>query len=233
MEYAKKRQFKRVPYAGKVTINNTIWARCKDISEGGLFVHLTGPFRPGDTVKVKFSTGLTVMAVVQVVSATGYGLMFTGLKPKQAAGLKALVGRLAPKAGVTGPEPTPLESKPTVLMVEDSENVRQLARKTLEAEEMDVLEATDGMEALRMLGSEVPDLILLDLHMEKMDGYKLLSYIKQIDKLKDIPVLVFSSKYSEEEKAKVKALGADDFLHKTKTTPSKLVSVIKDILGKK
>ncbi len=69
--------------------------------------------------------------------------------------------------------------------------------------------------------------------MEKMDGYKLLSFIKQIDNLKDIPVLVFSSKYSDEEKEKVFAAGATEFLHKTKTTPSKLVSVIKGLLEKK
>jgi CheY-like chemotaxis protein len=214
-----------VPYTGKVTINN-ISAQCNDISEGGLFVYLRRALLPGSTVKVAFPTGLMVQAVVQVVSSTGMGLMFTGLTPEQAAGLRAIVGRIKAALNIR-------ESKPTVLMVEDSENVRRLARKTLEAEGFDVLEACDGMAALKMLGSEVPDVILLDLYMEKMDGYKLLSYIKQIDNLKDIPVLVFSSKYSDEEKEKVFAAGATEFLHKTKTTPSKLVSEIKGLLEKK
>jgi len=177
MESSEKRKFKRVPYTKTVTINNSLTARCSDISEGGLFVHLTRAVMPGDMVKVAFPDGLTVMAVVQVVSAHGTGLMFTGLKPDQAAGIKAIIGKLATDTAVR-------KSKPTVLMVEDSDSVRRLARSTLEAQGLAVLEASDGLAALKVLGDEVPDIILLDLHMEKMDGYKLLHYVKQIDKLK-------------------------------------------------
>lgn len=223
MPGSKTRQFRRVPYTAKITINDNIHAKCNDISEGGLFVHLQRTLQPGSTVKIKFPTGLTVQAVVQVIRAIGVGLMFSGLTEEQAAGIKAIVDSIKETLNI-------VEAKPTVLMVEDSEKIRKIARSKLEPAGLEVLEANDGMEALRMLGSEVPDVILLDLYMERMDGYKLLSYIKQIDNLKNIPVVVFSSKFSEEERDKLLKLGADEFLHKTKTKPSELIEVIKGLL---
>ncbi len=227
MDQSDKRQFKRVPYSEKVLINNSLPVQCHDVSEGGLFVHLTRALQPGSTVKVDFpETGLSVMALVQAVTESGVGLMFTSLSPTQKKGIEEIIRRAEAAQSVR-------KTKPSVLMVEDSESVRRLNKSRLFAEGFSVLEAADGMAAIKILGSEIPDVILLDLHLDKMDGYKIMSLIKQNEKLKDIPIVVFSSKFSAEEQSKAFEAGATEFLPKMTTSPVKLVSIIKDLIGKK
>jgi CheY-like chemotaxis protein len=227
MDQSDKRQSKRVPYSEKVLINNSLPVQCHDVSEGGLFVHLTRALLPGSTVKVDFpETGLSVMALVQAVTESGVGLMFTKLTPGQTKGLGEIIRRAEAAQSVR-------KTKPSVLMVEDSENVRRLNKTRLLAEGFSVLEAADGVAAMKILGTEMPDVILLDLHMEKMDGYKVMSFLKQNEKLRDIPVVVLSSKFSAEEQSKVYAAGATEFLPKMTTSPIKLVTMIKNLIGKK
>lgn len=227
MDQVDKRQFKRVPYSEKVLLNNSLPVQCHDVSDGGLFVHLTRPLLPGSTVKVTFTeTGLSVTAIVQAVTESGVGLMFTGLKPEQTEGVREIIKR-AKAAQIVR------KTKPSVLMVEDSESVRRMNKSNLVAEGFSVVEATDGVAALKILGSDIPDVILLDLHMDKMDGYKVMSFLKQSEKLKDIPVIVFSSKFSAEEKSRAYEAGATEFLPKMTTSPMKLVTIVKNLIGKK
>lgn len=227
MNHADKRQSKRVPYREKVLINNSLPVQCHDISEGGLFVEITRALLPGSTVKVDFpETGLSVMAVVQAVTELGVGLMFTNPGPAQVEGIGEIIRRAETAQSAR-------RTRTLVLMVEDSENVRKLNKGKLFAEGFSVLEAADGMAAIKILSSEIPDIIILDLHMEKMDGYKVMSFLKQNEKLRDIPVIVFSSKFSAEEQSKVFEAGATEFLPKMTTPPAKLVSIIKDLIHKK
>lgn len=221
-----QRKHKRVPYNEKVLINNSLEVQCYDISEGGLFLHLHKALLPGSTVTVTFpETGLTVMALVQKIEESGVGLEFTNLSPVQQEGVREFVTRAETAQSLR-------KTKPTVLMVEDSESVRRLNKARLVTEGYSVIEAEDGIAALKILGSEKPDVILLDLHMEKMDGYKVMAFLKQNPALKDIPVIVFSSKFSAEEQSRVFEAGAAEFLPKMTTPPHKLVAIIKNILGK-
>ncbi len=220
------RKHKRVPYNEKVLINESLEAFCNDISEGGLFIRISKALLPGSIVSVTFpETGLKVSALVQKADAEGVGLQFTSLKPEHLEGIRAVIKHAETAQSLR-------KSKPTVLMVEDSENVRRLNKSRLVSEGFSVIEATDGMDALKILGTQTPDIILLDLHMEKMDGYKVMSFLKQNPNLKDIPVIVFSSKFSSEEQSKVFEAGATEFLPKMTTPPAKLVGIIKNILGK-
>lgn len=220
-----RRRHKRFHYNETVFVNDSIRAQCANISEGGLFIYSTRGLLPGSTVKVAFpAEDLSVTAVVQHVRENGVGLMFTAVKPEELEGIRAIC-RNAGSAQAAG-------RKHTVLMVEDSESVRRLNKARLSAEGFRVMEASDGLEALKILQSERPDLVLLDIHMEKMDGYKVLGFIRQKPELKDIPVIMFSSTFSAQEQSHALEAGATEFLAKMTTPPARLAEIVKEMLGK-
>jgi len=121
----------------------------------------------------------------------------------------------------------------TVLLVEDSKVVQQMYRNKLTFEHFNVLTADNGMEAIKILSKEKPDIILLDLMMPVMDGYKVLQVIKTEPKLSDIPVLVFSAKGQPEEVEKALNLGAAGFIVKATTKPNEVVEHIRKVLEEK
>lgn len=219
------RKHTRVSYNQTITVNNSLAVICHDISEGGLFISLNRSLLPGSTVSISFPGRVKkFMAVVQAVPETGgLGLMFTEMDEPRKTEMREIL-KMAETANSLK------KKKHTVLMVEDSSSVRKLNKTRLIGEGYRVLEAADGMDALRVLSTEKPNVVLLDLHMEKMDGYKVLAFLKQSEKLRDIPVIVFSSKFSSEEREKVYDAGAADFLPKMTTPPNKLLGIIKNLL---
>jgi len=94
-----------------------------------------------------------------------------------------------------------------------------------------VLEADNGMDAINMLKYESPDLIILDVFMQKIDGFKVLAIIKESPKWKDVPVIIFSSKGTQDVIEKAMNAGANEFLLKMMTTPVKLSETVKALLG--
>jgi len=108
-----------------------------------------------------------------------------------------------------------IDKKQRILVVDDSRTDRLYLRKILFHEGYEVIEATDGLDALSILSSEVPDLILLDIIMPGIDGIEVAKRIKENDKTSIIPIVMVSS-MREDIKYRVNALkaGADDFLNK-------------------
>lgn len=86
--------------------------------------------------------------------------------------------------------------------------IQQVYKNALTFEQFEVRTVDNGMEAIKALSEEKPDIILLDLMMPVMDGYKVLQVVKTDPKLSMIPVLVFSAKGQPEEVEKSLALGA-------------------------
>ena len=80
-----------------------------------------------------------------------------------------------------------------ILVVEDSPTIRKVVSITLSQEGYEVIEAGDGLEALSRLNEAKPDLILLDIILPKMDGYQILSIIRENPEFKDIPVIMLSA----------------------------------------
>jgi len=119
------------------------------------------------------------------------------------------------------------------LLVEDSKVVQQMYRNKLTFEQFNVLTANNGMEAIKILSKEKPDIILLDLMMPVMDGYKVLQVIKTDPKLSTIPVLVFSAKGQPEEVEKALNLGAAGYIVKATTKPNEVVEHIRKVLDQK
>lgn len=120
-----------------------------------------------------------------------------------------------------------------ILLVEDSKAVQQMYRNKLTIEQFQVLTADDGMQAIKLLSQEKPDLVLLDLMMPVMDGFKVLQVIKTDRRLSDIPVLVFSAKGQPEEVEKALNLGAAGFIVKSTTKPNEVVEKIRTVLSQR
>jgi DNA-binding response OmpR family regulator len=120
-----------------------------------------------------------------------------------------------------------------ILLVEDSRTIQQMYRNKLTFEQFQVITADNGMEAIKILSQEKPDLILLDLMMPVMDGYKVLQVVKTDPKFSDIPVLVFSAKGQSEEVEKALNLGAAGYIVKATTKPNEVVEQIRKVLSQK
>lgn len=104
--------------------------------------------------------------------------------------------------------------KKKILVVEDSSTTRKVIAITLAQKGYDIIEAKDGLEALSRLNEEKPDLVLLDIILPKMDGYKILSIIKGNAVFKDIPVIMLTSRDSFMHKVKGRLAGSSAYLTK-------------------
>ena len=109
--------------------------------------------------------------------------------------------------------------KKRILVVDDDEDVRILVRKALVQGGHQVWEAAGGAEALRLLESGTPDLVLLDLNMPPPDGHEVLRVIRSRESTRSIPVVVLTAHGDEQSARTSFELGATDFLPKPFTPP--------------
>ncbi len=100
------------------------------------------------------------------------------------------------------------------LVVDDSITVRRVTQRLLERNGMRVLTARDGMDAIGMLQENVPDIILLDIEMPRMDGYEVAAHVRNDARLKDVPIIMITSRVGEKHRARAIELGVDDYLGK-------------------
>ena len=114
-----------------------------------------------------------------------------------------------------------------VLIVEDDEFLRSLTAKRLEKENYQIVIAADGEQALAMIGTEKPDLVLLDLLLPGVNGFEVLEKMQ-----KSMPVVVFSNLGQREDIERAEKLGADDFLIKANFTLDDVVAKVKGYLSK-
>ena len=100
------------------------------------------------------------------------------------------------------------------LVVDDSITVRRVTQRLLERNGMRVLTARDGMDAVALLQDHVPDVILLDIEMPRMDGYEVAAHVRNDSRLKDVPIIMITSRVGEKHRARAIELGVDDYLGK-------------------
>ena len=111
----------------------------------------------------------------------------------------------------------------TILVVDDELLIRKVIREYLESENYKVLEAENGLDALRVLSSNKVNLIILDIMMPKMDGF---ACLEEIRKTKDIPVIMLSAMKEETDKLNSFNLGVDDYVTKP-FSPKELIARVK------
>lgn len=100
------------------------------------------------------------------------------------------------------------------LVVDDSITVRRVTQRLLERNGMKVMTAKDGVDALSIMQEHVPDIILLDIEMPRMDGYELASHVRADARLADIPIVMITSRSGEKHRARAIELGVNDYLGK-------------------
>ena len=100
------------------------------------------------------------------------------------------------------------------LVVDDSITVRRVTQRLLERNGMRVVTARDGIDALSILNEQVPDVILLDIEMPRMDGYEVAARIRADERLKQVPIVMITSRVGEKHRARAIEIGVDDYLGK-------------------
>jgi CheY-like chemotaxis protein len=106
------------------------------------------------------------------------------------------------------------QQAPLVMIVDDSDDVREMLRFVLDTRGYRVLEAANGQEALKIAQRGCPDLILMDLSMPVLDGFGAARGIREIAEMCDVPIVAISAHNTIDHRAKAFAVGFTDYLTK-------------------
>jgi two-component system chemotaxis response regulator CheY len=119
----------------------------------------------------------------------------------------------------------------TFLVVEDSPTMRQLISFSLKRfKNAKIVEAVDGVDALKKLSTDRIDLILTDINMPVMDGLKLVALVRQNPMLKSVPIIIITTEGAEEDRERGMALGANAYISKP-IQSSHLIKTISELLA--
>ncbi len=167
---------------------------------------------PGLTGMSVLASGAVVLIYNPVALASVYGDQARALRltAQQAAGAAspALSGAAMPSmmAGVT--------QVPLIMVVDDSITVRRVTQRLLKREGYRVVMAADGLQALERLQDEKPTVVLSDIEMPRMDGFDLARNIRADANLKDLPIIMITSRIAEKHREHARELGVDHYLGK-------------------
>lgn len=117
-----------------------------------------------------------------------------------------------------------------ILVVDDTESIRQLIRINFEIEGFEVLSASDGIEGLKRARTDRPDLVLSDIMMPRLDGLQLLSELRADPATASLPVVLLSAKAQNAEVEQGLALGASDYVTKP-FDPLELIDRVNAVLA--
>jgi DNA-binding response OmpR family regulator len=106
------------------------------------------------------------------------------------------------------------ENRVRILVVDDEADLVSVLRIGLEVEGFEVIEASDGEEGLRLARECKPALILLDLMLPKLDGYKVCRSLKFDERYRALPILILSARSGEQDRRLAHDMGADGFITK-------------------
>ncbi|MDN5664967.1 MAG: Hpt domain-containing protein [Psychrobacter sp.] len=137
--------------------------------------------------------------------------------------------RNAPRVkNVTKPSGT--QSKPTVLVVDDSVTVRKVTSRFLERQGFNVALARDGIDAIEILQETTPDMILLDIEMPRMDGFEVATQVRNNQRLQHIPIIMITSRTGEKHRQRALEIGVNDYMGKP-FQEKQLLDKIQRLLG--
>ena len=121
-----------------------------------------------------------------------------------------------PRRQLAGPAAAEIEhQRPTLVMVvDDSVTVRKVTSRLLERNGMNVLTAKDGVDAIAQLQEHKPDIMLLDIEMPRMDGFEVATLVRHDEQLKDLPIIMITSRTGEKHRDRALAIGVNQYLGK-------------------
>jgi len=106
------------------------------------------------------------------------------------------------------------DKTPVVMVVDDSITVRKVTSRFLERNELDVIQAKDGVDALTQLLDVIPDVMLLDVEMPRMDGFELAINMRNDERLKDIPIIMITSRTGQKHRDRAMNIGVNMYMGK-------------------
>jgi two-component system chemotaxis sensor kinase CheA len=187
-----------------------------------------------DVVVKALSPLLGRLDVIAGASVEPDGSIQLVLDPPGLIARAATLRRSAAPPPAAGPTAAPVEgpAQATVLVVDDALTVRELERSILERAGYKVVTAADGTEALARLGEVVPDLVLTDVEMPRLDGIGLTEAIRAQAGLANLPVVILTSRASEEDRRRGLEAGADSYVVKSAFDEAALLGVVERLLGR-
>ncbi len=108
----------------------------------------------------------------------------------------------------------PARTRAVVMVVDDSITVRKVTQRHLQKRGVDVLLAKDGVDAMDQLRENVPDVMLVDIEMPRMDGYELTQLVRSDSRLKHVPIIMITSRAGDKHRDKALALGVNIYMTK-------------------
>ncbi|MFO1300122.1 MAG: Hpt domain-containing protein [Burkholderiaceae bacterium] len=178
-----------------------------------LAIHVDAVSRNQEVV-VK-NVGAQVARVPGVSGATvlGNGEIVLILNPARLA--QAVLGDLWLERPAPGTRSAPLaEVPPAVMVVDDSLTVRKATQRLLAREGYDVMLAKDGVDALRQLQDRQPDVMLVDIEMPRMDGFDLTRHVRGDERLRELPIVMITSRTADKHRNYAMSLGVNAYLGK-------------------
>ena len=129
------------------------------------------------------------------------------------APIRAMQTRVPQRRVTQEPEAEP--HKPLlVLVVDDSVTVRKVTSRLLERHGMNVLTAKDGVDAMLLLEDHLPDVMLLDIEMPRMDGFEVATQVRADERLQHLPIIMITSRTGQKHRDRAMAIGVNDYLGK-------------------
>jgi two-component system cell cycle response regulator DivK len=117
-----------------------------------------------------------------------------------------------------------------ILVIEDTEDNRRIVRDLLTSAGFELLEATTGLEGVRMAAAHRPDLILMDIQLPELDGYEATRRIKADPASAGIPIIAVTSYALSGDEAKTRAAGCDGYVAKP-FSPRALLAKVRELIG--
>ncbi|MGO1720113.1 MAG: response regulator, partial [Luteimonas sp.] len=100
------------------------------------------------------------------------------------------------------------------MVVDDSVTMRKITGRVLERHNFEVVTARDGIDAIERMEERVPDLMLLDIEMPRMDGYELATHMKADARLREVPIVMITSRTGEKHRQRAFEIGVERYLGK-------------------
>jgi chemosensory pili system protein ChpA (sensor histidine kinase/response regulator) len=114
---------------------------------------------------------------------------------------------------------------PLVMVVDDSITVRKVTGRLIERNGMNVITAKDGVDAISQLQERKPDIMLLDIEMPRMDGFEVATLVRHDERLKDLPIIMITSRTGEKHRERAMAIGVNEYLGKPYQEGALLASI--------
>ena len=165
------------------------------------------------------SVGPQVSSVPGILGATIMGdgsvLVILDLAPLVRHGIVRREQRLSEGlSAIQTPVVEEIRAKPLIMVVDDSITMRKVTGRVLERHEFEVSTAKDGVDAVEKLHDRVPDLMLLDIEMPRMDGYELATHMKADPRLRNVPIIMITSRSGDKHRQRAFDIGVDRYLGK-------------------